>query len=101
MGKHLFRPENVLATDRVTNTSLSRPKTPASGADLAYREAVLRAIERVLTKARIDAETIEQPVLAYLLDMAIAEVKNSENPDQQGTRQRRQKRGSNVIQFGS
>jgi hypothetical protein len=35
------------------------------------------AIEATLTKARIDAAEIEQPVLAYFIDMAIAELRKS------------------------
>jgi hypothetical protein len=99
--KHLFPPENALATDRVTRTSFPTPVTQASGDRSAYRETVLRAIEEALTKARLDAEAVEQPVLAYFLDMAIAEVKNSGRSDQQGSGERRHKRAANVIQFVS
>lgn len=53
-------------------------KTEVSVDRAANRRIVLRAIEAALTKARIDAEAIDYPLLAYLLEMAIAEVKNSE-----------------------
>ena len=41
----------------------------------AYRQNVLYEIEAALTKARADAEAIENWTLAYFIDMAIAEVK--------------------------
>ena len=90
----------VLATDRTTNTSFSS-EAPASGESSAYRETVLRAIEDALTKARIDAEAVDQPLLAYFLDMAILEVKNCGNSDQRDPRQRGQKRAADVIQLVS
>ena len=75
--KRPFRPEIVLATDRAANA------TQVSADRSADRQNVLHAIEAALTKARMDAEAIEYPVLAYFLDMAIAELKNDERPDQQ------------------
>jgi hypothetical protein len=81
--KRLFRPEIVLATDRAANASFSVLDTQVSADRSADRQSVLHAIEAALTKARMDAEAIEYPVLAYFLDMAIAELKNDERPDQQ------------------
>ena len=100
MVKHLVRPENVLATDRVVNTRLPVSETQSSEDRSAHREALLRAIEEALTKTRIDAEAVEQPVLVYFLDMAIAEVKSGIS-DHNGYQGVRQKIAANVIQFVS
>lgn len=40
----------------------------------------LRAIKSALIQARTDAEAIEYPVLAYFLNMAIAEIKMTNGP---------------------
>jgi hypothetical protein len=72
-----FRPEIVSATDGAANATQVSVKRSAD------RQNVLHAIEAALTKARMDAEAIENPVLTYFLDMAIAELKNDERTEQQ------------------
>ena len=60
----------------ITRFSISETQPPRDQS--AHRRGVLRAIEAALTKARMDAEAIEYPVLAYFLEMALDEVKNGE-----------------------
>ncbi len=50
---------------------MKRPFRP-----LTDRQNVLRAMEAALTKARMDAEAIEHTVLAYIIDVALAEIRS-------------------------
>ncbi len=63
---------------KISRFSISEAQYPLDQA--AYRRGVLRDIEAALTKARMDAEAIEYPVLAYFLEMALAEVKMAKEP---------------------
>ncbi len=67
-----------MAADLTTFSDYSLSETQAPLYKSAYRKRVLRAIEAALVKAHLDAKSIEYPVLAYVLEVAIAEVKNSE-----------------------
>lgn len=73
-----------MASDSATNTrsSFSGRQVPIERS--AYRLDVLRTVEEALTKARIDAQDLEHPVLAYFLDMAMAELKNCEAAEEGG-----------------
>jgi hypothetical protein len=53
-----------------------------SGEQLVNPQSVLRAIEAALTKARSDAVAIEDPLLAYFIDMAITELGRAQNSAQ-------------------
>jgi hypothetical protein len=68
-----FRPEIVSAgTENTIQFSAYRS---------AERQNVLHAVEAALTKARMDAEAIANPVLAYFIHMAIAELNNCHRPN--------------------
>lgn len=72
-----------MANERATNGNPSVSGMLISAQRAASRRSVLRAIEAELTKARMDAEKAEYPVLAYFVDIAIAEIKNGAQSDQQ------------------
>jgi hypothetical protein len=63
-----------LAANRATSGLPCSDHIKVSGEKLVNPQAVLRAIEAALTKARSDAVAIEDPVLAYFIDMAITEL---------------------------
>jgi hypothetical protein len=67
-------PEQVVMTDRWTRRSSSLTKAHFAEKPSVLRQEVLNSVEADLIQARERAEAIEEPLLAYLIDMAIAEV---------------------------
>ena len=91
----------ALKTDRGNkrNEKFSMSEEAGSADRSACRQSVSRAIEAALSKARMDAQAIENPLLAYFLDMAIAELKNGEGSGQQGSQQ--QQKAERMILVGA
>jgi hypothetical protein len=76
----------------------------AFGDSAAFRVVGLRTIETTLVKARADAERIGEPVIAYFIDMAIAEVTSNTRPQKESSCRRgddktRADDQTNVIQL--
>jgi hypothetical protein len=59
----------------------------------------LGSIEATLVKARTDAQAIEEPVIAYFIDMAIAEVKRQFGFQESGNRLGGEYVGQNALQL--
>ena len=84
-----------MATDGLTK--FPKLTVQAAADQSACRANVLLAIEGALVKARMDADRIEYPVLAYFIDMAIAEVRGGEIIDQHGSRKQAKDKATYVI----
>lgn len=57
----------------------------------------LSAIEASLSQARAEAELMEEPVIAYFIDMAIAEVNRRSNLQKDGDRRKRDFKAKSVV----
>ncbi len=65
----------------------------------AERQSELRTIEAALLKIHLRADSIEDPVLTYLINMAIAEVRGMTPVDQETPASQEGRTPSNVIKF--
>ncbi len=63
------------------------------------RQAELRSVEAALFAARSGAKSMDNPVLAYLIDMAIAEVRNITPVDQETPELQDGSKPSKVVRF--
>jgi hypothetical protein len=87
-----------------TIARLSFLETQFAAEDSAEQEEKLRSLEATLFGARADADSIDEPVLVYFIDMAIAELRrvatfDEETPTTQDGRKSNDK--SNVIEFAN
>ncbi len=57
----------------------------------------LSTIEASLSQARAEAELMEEPVITYFIDMAIAEVKRHSTLQKDGNRRKRDFKVKNVV----
>lgn len=62
---------------------LSLLETHLAAQQSAGRQAKLHSLEAILIEARLAAESIDEPVLGYFIDMAIAEVRGITTVDQE------------------
>ncbi len=67
--------------DAKTKCGSSLAKAESSAVRSVADQVVLRDIEAALSTARVKADTAEDPVLAYLIDMAITELRTIVRPD--------------------
>jgi hypothetical protein len=81
----------------MTTTLSFTPEKSLSGERTAHKG--LRSIESALAKARTDAELLDEPVLAYLVGMAIAEVNRRSRPKQEASRERSDGKTAEVVQL--
>jgi|SRR5271165_6239935 len=78
--------------------SFSSEKRLSEEASLV-RQAELRSVEAALFAARLGAESMDNPVLAYFIDMAIAEVRNITPVDKETPQLQDGSKLSNVVRF--
>ncbi len=62
-------------------------------------QAELRSIEAALLETRLAAESMDKPVLAYFIDMAIAEVRDITPADQETPRLQNGRKLSKVVRL--
>ena len=84
-------------TTTTRSSSGERRRAARASAD---RHARLRSIETTLLKARLDVDSIDEPVLAYFIDLAIADVLKMASVDQEPPVPQDGRR-SNVIRFAN
>ncbi len=86
-----------MAMERTITTRSSVVERSRSGDRAARQKVGLHSIESALAKARTEAELLDEPILAYFVDMAIHEVRSRITRDVSG--ERRDGKTAEVVQL--